>query len=1056
MTSAIGDMVGNPAVEDDEGGGGHNSNHDFFSLHTLGNMLKFGVALPSMALHAAGGAGKYLYDTVAGERNSVPTSVRIAIAGASTPSDKLATLKQYYPNAHPTADGDFAFYDPVSKKEMTLNDPGLSWGDLMASPPSIGEGVGIGLGGGIGAVGGGALGAVGGSAIPIVGTTAGGIGGAVVGRSIGSGVGGAYGKEAGTAFAKRLGEMLTGNSSIDTQTPEQRNSEWWKTGGYDAALGLIPAGSQFLKYNAAKRMLTPTSDMAYDAAKAAGYQPSLSQVGNAAGRANEENIIQQGFSSPIKRATNNESVLQGKIDNFLGENASSSKNDLANSLRKGQQESVGGVKAAASDLYENFPFSDTNIPQANQSKTIISDIYKKQGLQEIPTSDGSIQFVQPSGQKLNPAYSFDPAINYNLEKVISGKATESDLASLDSDIGKYLRSPNLVYDKPAQSLQQLQNSIRDDLVDSASAPQQKEAALGWRNYKDLQDKSTNLLGKQEGISQGVDIGEGRTEGQNLSKGLSYFQNTDGGSDTKSQVLGSILNPDEKQTVLAAILKQPSKFPTHGLSQNSIEAATNKYDMGRVVRSLINPKDQPAFQEFINQAQGVSPISQIPTNSSNFAQNWGGKLAALPKKMAVQSALKAAGNGYNSSNIPYASSPISNPVTSALSAIIPAARTANQTIPAYQISRDVLEQGIPQNQRFPGISQPANLDMLLAQQNSPNNKPSANLNDYLYMKPQMPGQPAVTDYLGQPMNRSVYQQPNSPPIQQQFGGLGYQPLDHFNQPPTMNDLDNYMKMKYGNPNAPQPASMDDLNSYMSKTQGYNAPQQQGAEGNGNSQDAINSFVGKLEGMKGNIKVPKAPEIANQDIPAAGAAFLKTLSSPGLEGAGYNTIVGGGQFNDYSDHPHQVGVVTQNGASTAAGRYQITGTTWGDLQNKHPDLTDFSPKNQDKAAMYLARDRYERDGGDLIKDLQSKNPDVIQNIGHTLSPIWTSLPGGIEQGSGANNFTDNVLYHLDNTQPTMGDLNSYITNNIPQDASPMTQNVSVSSNQGVPNLNDYLYG
>jgi muramidase (phage lysozyme) len=37
----------------------------------------------------------------------------------------------------------------------------------------------------------------------------------------------------------------------------------------------------------------------------------------------------------------------------------------------------------------------------------------------------------------------------------------------------------------------------------------------------------------------------------------------------------------------------------------------------------------------------------------------------------------------------------------------------------------------------------------------------------------------------------------------------------------------------------------------------------------------------------------------------------------EGADYNTIVGGGQFSDFSKHPATVGLTTKEGPSTAAG-------------------------------------------------------------------------------------------------------------------------------------------
>ena len=63
-------------------------------------------------------------------------------------------------------------------------------------------------------------------------------------------------------------------------------------------------------------------------------------------------------------------------------------------------------------------------------------------------------------------------------------------------------------------------------------------------------------------------------------------------------------------------------------------------------------------------------------------------------------------------------------------------------------------------------------------------------------------------------------------------------------------------------------------------------------------------------------------------------------------GYNVLVGGGLFSDYSTHPNQL--ITLNSAglkSTAAGRYQILHGTWVSLCSKL-GVSDFSPATQDQ--------------------------------------------------------------------------------------------------------------
>lgn len=96
----------------------------------------------------------------------------------------------------------------------------------------------------------------------------------------------------------------------------------------------------------------------------------------------------------------------------------------------------------------------------------------------------------------------------------------------------------------------------------------------------------------------------------------------------------------------------------------------------------------------------------------------------------------------------------------------------------------------------------------------------------------------------------------------------------------------------------------------------------------------------------------------------------------ESPDYNTIVGGGKFESFDDHPDSVGHVSAAGSSDAAGRYQFLNSTWDDVvtryNNRNPDdpISDFSPGNQDKAALFLARERYKSNTGrDLDVDLAS---------------------------------------------------------------------------------------
>ena len=146
-----------------------------------------------------------------------------------------------------------------------------------------------------------------------------------------------------------------------------------------------------------------------------------------------------------------------------------------------------------------------------------------------------------------------------------------------------------------------------------------------------------------------------------------------------------------------------------------------------------------------------------------------------------------------------------------------------------------------------------------------------------------------------------------------------------------------------------------------------------------------------------------------------AFLDTVADK--EAKDYNVIVGGGTFDDYSKHPNKIGIFTAYGPSTAAGKYQITKSTWDDVSKKL-GLTDFSPESQDKAALYLAQERYkQKTNRSLDDDLQSNDPAYIESIREVLAgkgsdTLWQGLQND-------NNFTERFSNHLVGAQGSASD-------------------------------------
>ena len=98
-------------------------------------------------------------------------------------------------------------------------------------------------------------------------------------------------------------------------------------------------------------------------------------------------------------------------------------------------------------------------------------------------------------------------------------------------------------------------------------------------------------------------------------------------------------------------------------------------------------------------------------------------------------------------------------------------------------------------------------------------------------------------------------------------------------------------------------------------------------------------------------------------------------------GYDVIVGGELFTDYSDHPRKLVTLNPKLKSTGAGRYQLLSCWCGCLpQAAWPER--LSPKSQDAVALQQIKER----GALPMID----RGDIRQAIDR-CSNIWASLPG-----------------------------------------------------------------
>jgi muramidase (phage lysozyme) len=98
-------------------------------------------------------------------------------------------------------------------------------------------------------------------------------------------------------------------------------------------------------------------------------------------------------------------------------------------------------------------------------------------------------------------------------------------------------------------------------------------------------------------------------------------------------------------------------------------------------------------------------------------------------------------------------------------------------------------------------------------------------------------------------------------------------------------------------------------------------------------------------------------------------------------GYNVLVGGTLFHEYTDHPRTVVRLRPNLSSSAAGRYQVL-MRYFDAYKQQLGLPDFSPTSQDKIAVQMIRECR------ALDDIESGRFDEAV---FKCRSRWASLPG-----------------------------------------------------------------
>lgn len=156
------------------------------------------------------------------------------------------------------------------------------------------------------------------------------------------------------------------------------------------------------------------------------------------------------------------------------------------------------------------------------------------------------------------------------------------------------------------------------------------------------------------------------------------------------------------------------------------------------------------------------------------------------------------------------------------------------------------------------------------------------------------------------------------------------------------------------------------------------------------DPISSAYPYIKGLLGfgdNKEGPGEGSVGSSYGTPEQRALLDTLAyAEGTDGRPlekqYMVMLGGGLFSVENGWRHPRKII--GNVSDAAGRYQFLSTTW-DMAAKALGLKDFSPENQDRAALFLVDRRLGGNSAAILK----KN-GLTKDIVAKLAPEWASLP------------------------------------------------------------------
>jgi hypothetical protein len=509
-----------------------------------------------------------LMDRIAQERllasidtkTGAPANVRAAVSGAQSPDDRLATLKQFYPDALPVnvldpengsakfGFGNFVFTNPETG-QLTLFDedlrifgipvPGLR--DLVDVGPEIAE-----TGGAIGgAIAGGILAAPAG---PVA---------AGAGIIAGEGLGSATAREAYLGILDYFGE------TIDTRSGGERFADFGTTGAINAVGGpIVSKVFQGVKFVAGQPIRYMTGAMSKDAKKAKEAFEATGITDPSAGMVTANptvNLMEQAMAAAptsTKIMHDNAAQVINQMDTFA--------KDLA--------ERYGGIRTtseAAEELMSNA--RRAKVRYDNQVTKMYNEVnqFIPEGL--VSNADNTVKFVEKYLAQSKTATgrdTVDPALRL-AEKVLQdakdGVLTYNQLKNFRSSVMHNLRSAEAAgakLDAPGRKIKELVGPLTKDLNELVARADSPEASELYKAANAFVKANTGKAGGLTYLDNVIAKGEVRA-----TDALNYVLRgaKDGGEDLLK--LRKMLNADE-YNVMSGYMLGRMGLPTPGLAAAS--------------------------------------------------------------------------------------------------------------------------------------------------------------------------------------------------------------------------------------------------------------------------------------------------------------------------------------------------------------------------------------------------------------------------------------------------------------------------------------------------------